>query len=82
MMATCSKSSTGLQRFLVATFKTGVQPIPAGAKDGTGIHHINFGLKLKERMDKLGVECTVRHQDEKANPLTETVEFFVKHLKP
>jgi acetyl esterase/lipase len=66
----------------VYAFYNEPRQIPEDAPAGTGIHHINFGLKLKERMDKLGIECVVRHQDEKANPLTEVVEFFVKHLKP
>jgi len=55
-------------------------PLPADAKPGQGIHHINFGLKLKEQMDKLGIECTIRHADEKANSTQETIDFFVKHL--
>jgi acetyl esterase len=55
-------------------------PLPADAKPGQGIHHINFGIKLKEQMDKLGIECTIRHADEKANVSQETNEFFVKHL--
>ena len=55
-------------------------PLPAGAKPGTGIHHITFGLKLKEQMDKLGLECTVRHSDEGANPGAEVNDFFLKHL--
>lgn len=55
-------------------------PLPADAKPGQGIHHINFGLKLKEQMDKLGIECTIRHADERANANQETVDFFVKHL--
>jgi acetyl esterase/lipase len=65
----------------VCAFYNEPREIPADAQPGQGIHHINFGLKLKEKMDKLGIECTVRHQDEGANPLKETVEFFVKHLK-
>lgn len=55
-------------------------PLPADAKPGYGIHHINFGLKLKEQMDKLGIECTIRHADENTNSNQETVDFFVKHL--
>ncbi len=55
-------------------------PLPADAKPGTGIHHINFGLKLKEQMDKLGIECTIRHADEKASYAQEANDFFVKHL--
>ena len=55
-------------------------PLPADAKPGQGIHHINFGLKLKEQMDKLGIECTIRHADEKPDVAQEVVDFFVKHL--
>ena len=55
--------------------------IPADAKPGQGIHHINFGLRLKEKMDPLKIECTVRHSDEGARPDKEMVEFFAKHLR-
>ena len=54
--------------------------LPADAKPGQGIHHINFGLKLKEQMDRLGIECTIRHADEKKDSAQETIDFFVKHL--
>lgn len=54
--------------------------IPADAKPGQGIHHINFGLRLKEKMDALRIECTVRSREERANPDKEIVEFFAKHL--
>jgi acetyl esterase len=54
--------------------------IPANAKAGQGIHHINLGLRLKEKMDALGIECTVRHRDEGANAEREMVEFFARHL--
>ncbi len=57
-------------------------PLPANARPGQGIHHVNFGLRLKEQMDKLGIECTIRHQDEGANVPHEMAEFFVKHLQP
>lgn len=55
-------------------------PLPADAKPGQGIHHINFGMYLKERMDKLGIECTIRHREDGANPDRESLEFFRKHL--
>ena len=51
------------------------------AKPGVGIHHINFGLRLKEKMDKLGIECVVRHADEGAKVNEEMVDFFVKKLR-
>ncbi len=55
-------------------------PLPADAKPGQGIHHINFGLYLKEKMDALKIECIVRHQDEKAHLVNEQVAFFQKHF--
>jgi acetyl esterase/lipase len=56
-------------------------PLPADAKPGDGIHHINFGLRLKERMDELRIPCTIRHQDERPNVVQETVTFFKQHFK-
>jgi acetyl esterase len=55
-------------------------PLPADARPGQGIHHINFGLRLKERMDALGIECTIRHRDEGVDSTRETFEFFAKHF--
>src|SRR5262245_60436348 len=66
----------------VYAFYSEARKIPADAKPGQGIHHINFGLRLKEKMDKLGIACTVRHRDEGANADKEMVAFFVKHLLP
>jgi acetyl esterase len=54
--------------------------LPANAKAGAGIHHINLGLRLKEKMDALGIECVVRHRDEGANADREMVEFLSRHL--
>ncbi len=63
-----------------AFYKDPRDPVAADAKPGTGIHHIIFGLKLKEQMDKLGIECTIRHADEKTDSAQEMNDFFVKHL--
>jgi acetyl esterase len=54
--------------------------IPPNAKAGQGIHHINFGLRLKEKMDALGIGCIVCHRDEGAQPEREMVEFFEREL--
>jgi acetyl esterase len=56
-------------------------PLPADARPGQGIHHINFGLKLKEKMDALKIECVIRHSDERGNTNQEQVDFLVKWLK-
>lgn len=57
------------------------QPPPDQRPD-RGIHHINFALRLKERMDKLGIECIVRRSDEVKDSDREASEFFAKHLEP
>jgi hypothetical protein len=49
---------------------------------GVGIHHPKFGKVLKERMDKLGIECQVHtgisRGDESWTKLT--FEFVKKHF--
>ena len=55
-------------------------PLLADAQPGQGIHHINFGLRLKEKMDALKIECIIRHQDEHPDPAREMTEFFKKHF--
>lgn len=55
--------------------------VPPQAKAGQGIHHINFGLRLKEKMTALGLECIVRHRDEGASSDKEAAEFLLRHLR-
>jgi acetyl esterase/lipase len=64
----------------VYAFYSEERVLPTDAKRGQGIHHINFGLRLKQQMDKLGLECIVRHRDEGADAENEIIEFFGKHL--
>jgi hypothetical protein len=52
---------------------------------GTGIHHPRFGYFLKEKMDKLGIECIVRIKDDyegkpPGQPQREMVDFFLRHF--
>jgi acetyl esterase len=59
------------------------KPVPANAAPGTGIHHPRFGYYLKERMDKLKIECTVVVMDKpgaEKNPTDLMVDFFRRHL--
>ncbi len=61
-------------------------PLPADAKPGQGIHHPNFGVALKEKLDPLKVECVLLRSDDfkgksGANLVKDMVEFFVKPLK-
>lgn len=57
-------------------------PLPADARPGQGIHHINFGLKLREKMMQLGLSCQIRHKDEGADPFRELTTFVEQRLKP
>jgi acetyl esterase len=60
------------------------QPLPPDAPPGAGIHHPNFGKKLKEKMDALKIECVLKHQDDYrgggGDLQEDTVKFFLKHF--
>jgi len=62
------------------------EPVPPDAPRGTGIHHPIFGKKLKEKMDALDIECSLKHQSEYAQTggslHEDMIKFFVRHLKP
>ncbi len=45
------------------------------------IHHPGFGKVLKEQMDKLKVECRLRHKDDRQNVTGDMVNFLAKYLK-
>ena len=54
---------------------------------GNGIHHPRFGYFLKERMDKLGIECVVKVKSDyegrsAAQRQIDIVEFLAKYLQP
>ena len=61
-------------------------PLPP-ANWSIGIHHPRLGYFLKEKMDRLGIECTVRVKDDfngkpAGQPQREKVQFFSRHLLP
>lgn len=45
------------------------------------IHHPNFGVVLKEEMDKLKIECRLRHKDDGRTVNDDLIAFFIKHFK-
>ncbi len=48
---------------------------------GIGIHHPKFGQALKERMDKLGIECEVHTGIDRGQALSDlTLAFVKKHF--
>jgi len=65
--------------------------LPDNAGAGQGSHHPNFGYSLKDKLDKLGVGCIVRHASEYPGPRTpiraaergtsgEMVDFFKRQF--
>ena len=60
--------------------------LPETPRPGQGIHSINFGTYLKDKMDKLGIECVVRTpKDYNAGPNPpqaneEMIAFFQKYF--
>lgn len=66
-------------------YNISMKPLPP-ANLNEGIHNPRFGLYLKERMDKLGIECVVHQSAEypegkaKGQPTLQMVEFFEKYF--
>jgi len=63
-----------------------MKPLPPSNLN-EGIHNPRFGLYLKEKMDKLGIECVVHQNEEYPEPTKATaqmtvqmVEFFEKYF--
>lgn len=45
------------------------------------IHHPNFGVILKEEMDKFKIECVLRHKDDGKNVNGDMIRLLLKYLK-
>lgn len=62
------------------------KPLPKNSTGGQHIHHPKFGIVMKKKLDKLGVECTVlfREDHPRGLPVDEFVGFFLRHfgMKP
>lgn len=57
------------------------EPITANTTPGTYIHHPIFGIKLKEAMDALKIECVLNvNEGKKADSGEGLFEFLCKHL--
>jgi hypothetical protein len=60
------------------------KPITLEMPQGDRVHNPAFGFYLKERMDKLGLECVLRLRENYQNPPVEMsremVMFFLKHF--
>ena len=64
-----------------------MKPLPV-ANTGDGIHDPRMGYLLKERLDKLGVECEVHTVSEYKSPSVaaqestqQMIDFFIRHFR-
>lgn len=57
------------------------KPLGAESTTSDAIHHPGFGVILKEEMDKLKIECKLRHKDDGQNVVGDMVNFLAKYLK-
>jgi acetyl esterase/lipase len=59
----------------------GDTPVTETTDANTWVHHARLGIKLKEQMDKLGVECHVNYRGATSQPkYRNVVEFLVAKL--
>jgi hypothetical protein len=62
-------------------FPLGGTPLPPNTPINTSIHHPEFGLILKEKLDAAGVENFLQTKDDGSDPQA-MWKFLFKHLKP
>jgi hypothetical protein len=57
-------------------------PVPtnAGRAQGWKVHHVVFGIKLKERMDELGLEADLKYPGANTK-YRSTADFLIRKLK-
>jgi len=58
-------------------------PIPTdpAKMQGWKVHHVMFGIKLKEKMDELGVEANLKYPDAQTT-YQSSAGFFIRNFKP
>jgi len=57
------------------------KPLTDKSTTSEAIHHPGFGKVLKEEMDKLKIECKLRHKDDGQNVTGDMIGFLAKYLK-
>ena len=57
------------------------KPLTDQSTTSDAIHHPGFGTVLKSEMDKVKIECKIRHKDDGQNVNGDMVNFLAKHLK-
>lgn len=57
------------------------KPLTETSTPSEAIHHPGFGRVLKEEMDRLKIECKLRHKDDGKNVTGDMIAFLAKYLK-
>lgn len=64
-----------------AYYSVAAKPQTAETTTSDAIHHPYFGTVLKEEMDKLKIDCKIRHKDDGKTVNDDVTAFILKYLK-
>ncbi len=67
--------------FMLYGFPLGGTPLPENADGNLSIHHPEFGVILKEKLDAAGVENVLQAKDDGSDPAAMWL-FLLEHLRP
>jgi len=67
--------------FMLYQFPLGGTPLPENTPVNVSIHHPEFGVMLKEKLDAAGVENVLQTKGDGSDPQA-LWNFLIKHLKP
>jgi acetyl esterase/lipase len=66
---------------IFASYSQADTPVDEKTPPSTWVHHPRFGIKLKEQMDRLHVECHLQYQGSPSDPqYKDPVEFMIDKL--
>jgi hypothetical protein len=63
-----------------AFYSVADKPLTPESTISDAIHHPGFGVVLKEAMDKLKIECRLRHKDDGQKVNDDMIRFLKKYL--
>ena len=58
-----------------------IEPCDAKTDVQLVVHHPRLGMALKERMDKLGIECVIQYPGQPGGERIEPLDFIKKHFE-
>ena len=56
-------------------------PVDENTSEGAWVHHVLLGLKLKEAMDELDLDCTVVDRENRSKKYSNSNDFIIQNLK-